>query len=412
MKLPDGWEEKHLTSVLSSNPQNGYSPICPEEPNGKWILGLGNLTETGFNPSNAKPAPLDDKKVDDFILQNGDFLISRSNTLDKVGRCMLFRGEIENCAYPDLLMRFRVNEKYVDKEFLEAYLLSNPVRRYIMSCASGTSHSMVKITKRTVEKIPLMLPPLPEQKAIADLLSTWDESIEKTERLIQTKEKQLDAYGKKIFKRKNEIKYDGWKQVALKDVLTEHGDRSTGNEEVYSVSVHKGLVNQVEHLGRSFSAANTDHYNNVHYGDIVYTKSPTGDFPLGIVKQSHTKEDVIVSPLYGVFTPASFSLGVVIDFYFSSPTRSRNYLFPIIQKGAKNTIAITNKTFLSRKLYLPLDKEVQNVVSEYVITSKKEIYLLKQLAEKYKTQKRGLMQKMLTGEWRVKEEIIRQYSEA
>lgn len=165
-------------------------------------------------------------------------------------------------------------------------------------------------------------------------------------------------------------------------------------------------------MGRSFSAANTDNYNCVHHGDIVYTKSPTGDFPLGVVKQSYAQADVIVSPLYGVFRPKTFNLGLVLDFFFSSPTRARNYLFPIIQKGAKNTIAITNKTFLSKALHLPVDENAQKAVAEFVYAAREEIDLLKQLAEKYKTQKRGLMQKMLTGEWRVKPEIVNQYMEA
>lgn len=275
-----------------------------------------------------------------------------------------------------------------------------------------TETAVPHISPQQIKDFPVSLPPLPEQKAIADLLSTWDEVIEKTELLIQAKERSLNAYGRDLFDRRNDGNYDGWKVVKLKSVLTEHGDKSTGLEEVYSVSVHKGLINQVEHFGRSFSAANTDNYNRVHFGDIVYTKSPTGDFPLGIVKQSYTDNDVIVSPLYGVFTPKTFNLGIVLDFYFSSSMRAQNYLFPIVQKGAKNTIAITNKTFLSNTLHLPVNEQAQKEVAEFVFASREELTLLKQLADKYKTQKRGLMQKMLTGEWRVKPEIVNQYMEA
>ena len=71
----------------------------------------------------------------------------------------------------------------------------------------------------------------------------------------------------------------------LGDFLTEHKENSTGKEEVFSVSVHKGLVNQIEHLGRFFATKNTSNYNLVKPGDIVYTKSPTGEFPWGIIKQ-------------------------------------------------------------------------------------------------------------------------------
>ncbi|MEZ5471664.1 MAG: restriction endonuclease subunit S [Marinicella sp.] len=294
------------------------------------------------------------------------------------------------------------------RDFVYQSLLASYTRIRNMSNTGGQEN----LSAGLIKEIPITLPSLPEQQAIADLLSTWDEAIEKTERLIRAKERRLDAYARDLFDRKNDGKHEGWKVVKLKTVLTEHGDKSTGTEEVYSVSVHKGLVNQIEHLGRSFSAANTDNYNRVHYGDIVYTKSPTGDFPLGIVKQSYAKEDVIVSPLYGVFTPRIFNLGIVLDFYFSSPARARNYLFPIVQKGAKNTIAITNKTFLSKALHLPIDEKAQKAVAEFVYAAREEIDLLKQLADKYKTQKRGLMQKMLTGEWLVKPEIVNQYMEA
>src|SRR4051794_11667726 len=74
----------------------------------------------------------------------------------------------------------------------------------------------------------------------------------------------------------------GWTETKLADVLTEHGLKNDGNSKVHSVSVHKGIVDQLEHLGRSYAAADASNYNLVKPHDIVYTKSPTGDFPFGI----------------------------------------------------------------------------------------------------------------------------------
>lgn len=332
-------------------------------------------------------------------VQSGDILISITAELGKIGFVETDLGEAYVNQHVALV---RLKDPSVDSKYLAYYLACHPQR--IRLNRLNDSGAKAGLSLRTISTLPLELPPLPEQKAIAEVLSVWDRAIEKTERLIQAKEKRLEAYGRTIFDRTEAGKHLGWKLIKLEAVLDEHGDASTGKEEVYSVSVHKGLINQIEHLGRSFSAANTDHYNCVHYGDIVYTKSPTGDFPLGIVKQSSALEDVIVSPLYGVFTPKTFNLGVVIDFYFSSPTRAKNYLFPIIQRGAKNTIAITNKAFLLASLNLPVEESLQREIAEYVLASRKEVDLLKKLAEKHKLQKRGLMQKLLTGEWRVKTE--------
>lgn len=156
-------------------------------------MGLGALNGNGLDVTQAKPAPIDDKRVDDFLLQPGDFLISRSNTLDKVGRSALFKGQIKNCSYPDLMMRFRVDAAKIHREFLEFYLRSSEAVRHFRRCTSGTSASMVKIGKKVVEELQVPLPPLPEQTAIADLLSTWDTAIQKTERLIAAKEKRLNA---------------------------------------------------------------------------------------------------------------------------------------------------------------------------------------------------------------------------
>ncbi len=202
--------------------------------------------------------------------------------------------------------------------------------------------------------------------------------------------------------RKNERFSQPWKEVKLGEILHEHLQTSSGNEGVCSVSVHKGVVDQIEHLGRSFSATNTANYNLVHYGDVIYTKSPTGDFPYGIFKQSQQKNNVIVSPLYGVFTPSSYALGYILDAYFSYPINMNNYLRPIIQKGAKNTINITNKTFLSRSLFLPTDISEQQAIANVLSTADDEIDLLNKKLILFKEQKKGLMQQLLTGNIRVK----------
>ncbi len=136
------------------------------------------------------------------------------------------------------------------------------------------------------------------------------------------------------------INKETWAERKLSDVLFEHKKKSTGKEEVCSVSVHKGVINQVEYLGRTFAANNTENYKRVLPGDVIYTKSPTGNFPFGIIKQSKVSEPVIVSPLYGVFKPETTELGLILDAYFEFPERTIDYLSSIVQKGAKNTINI------------------------------------------------------------------------
>lgn len=189
-----------------------------------------------------------------------------------------------------------------------------------------------------------------------------------------------------------------WGKRTFSDMLSEHRCKSTGMEEVFSVSVHKGLVNQIEHLGRSFSASSTDHYNRVHPGDIVYTKSPTGNFPLGIIKQSKLNFSVIVSPLYGVFSPETIALGTILEAYFESPANTKIYLDPLVQKGAKNTINIRNSKFLSGALILPENKEEQKKIADCLSSIADRITAETQKLDTLKAHKKGLMQQLFPTE--------------
>ena len=151
--------------------------------------------------------------------------------------------------------------------------------------------------------------------------------------------------------------------VLLSEILTERNEANTELHEVYSVSVSQGVVNQVEYLGRSFAANDISHYNVVHYGDIIYTKSPTGDFPYGIVKRSHQENPVAVSPLYGVYIPTSNDIGCFLHYYFCNAVSAKNYLHKLIQKGAKNTINLTNQRFLENTINLPKAEKLAQVVA-------------------------------------------------
>ena len=143
----------------------------------------------------------------------------------------------------------------------------------------------------------------------------------------------------------------------LSEVLQERNELNKEYYPVHSVSVSVGIVNQIEYLGRSFAAKDTAHYHVVRYGDIVYTKSPTGNQPYGIIKQSFCQNPVAVSPLYGVYDPISFEIGNILHYYFLNPLNTNNYLLPLIQKGAKNTINITNRRFLENSIPLPISNE-------------------------------------------------------
>ncbi len=170
-EMPAAWAETRLGDELAEPIRNGHSPVCPDLVTGKWILTLGAVSPSGFEPTGVKPAPSDYDRVEAASLRSGDVLVSRSNTRERVGLAGVYRSDPPDCSYPDLLMRVRPSSRLLP-EYLEALLLSERGRRYFMKRARGTSGSMVKVNREIVEAFPVALPSLPEQLEIVEVLSS------------------------------------------------------------------------------------------------------------------------------------------------------------------------------------------------------------------------------------------------
>lgn len=325
--------------------------------------------------------------VEDYIFDEELILIGEDGTID----VNLASGKYWVSNHAHVL---KANED-ISQYYLYEFLKTVHFEIY------NTGTIQPKLNKETCKTIPIHLPnSLKEQNKIASCLMKINEKISLLNKkydsyLAFKKYLMQQIFAQKLrFKTETNENYDDWKERKLSEFLKEHKMKSTGKEEVYSVSVHKGLVNQVEHLGRAFSAPDTSKYNLVKPGDIVYTKSPTGDFPLGIIKQSRVEKNVIVSPLYGVFTPETYALGYILNDYFESNVNTHNYLHPIVQKGAKNTMNITNKTFLSKSLFIPTDKDEQHKIAQFLMRINSAIELLENQKNQVEDFKKGLLQQM------------------
>lgn len=248
------------------------------------------------------------------------------------------------------------------------------------------------LSKDTIEKIKVHIPQIEEQQKISLLLFLLDERIATQSKIID--KLQTLIRGIMVELQKQGLKNGTWKKFILADVLSERSELNINLHQVFSVSVSKGVVNQVEYLGRSFSAKDTSKYHVVHYGDIVYTKSPTGSFPYGIVKQSLNHDNVAVSPLYGVYKPKNFSTGMFLHQYFMSEVNTLNYLHPLIQKGAKNTINITNQRFLENRVAMPINTDTLLVISQLLRSLNYKIEYQQSLLLQYQKQKQYLLRQM------------------
>ena len=273
-----------------------------------------------------------------------------------------------------------------------SYLIKRPRLIYeFWTHSQGLVEDTLNCKYKDFAQITITIPSLSEQRKIAALLSLIDERIEVQNAISNDMESLIVGFY-------NSVQYvtkAGWHKVRLRDLLTIRKEQNTsGSYEVYSVSVSRGIVNQIVHLGRSFAAANTSNYGVVHPGDLVYTKSPTGQFPFGIVKQNHNASPVAVSPLYGVYRPISPEVGTLLHYFFLSPLRANNYLAPLIQKGAKNTINIRTDHFLDNVVLLPKDEKELRCIADCLLALDEHLSVEREYAEQLKQQKAYLLRQM------------------
>ena len=205
---------------------------------------------------------------------------------------------------------------------------------------------------------------------------------------------------------------DTWEHRKLSDLLIEskkrNADLKFGKDGVLSVSGEMGVVNQIDHLGRSYAGVSVHQYHVVETGDIVYTKSPLKANPFGIIKLNKGKAG-IVSTLYAVYNVREKNAyGPFLDYYFSLDANTNRYLRPLVKKGAKNDMKINNAYVLHDRIFAPSLPEQQKIAS-FLTAIDNRLQLLikkKKLLEQYK---KAVMQKIFTQELRFKNEDCSDY---
>ncbi|MGB2711650.1 MAG: hypothetical protein WBC33_09040 [Conexibacter sp.] len=173
------WRQVDLADILMQSPESGCS--APESPRetGHFVLGLQAVSRAGYVPGQFKPVEPTAEMLK-ARLRHGDVLVTRSNTLDRVGFAAIYGEDTENVSFPDTMMRLRPNAEVVLDAFLVAVLMSPLGRRHLMRVAAGTSASMKKINHKTLATLQFPLPPLAEQRR---LLDAYTERIDLAHRL-------------------------------------------------------------------------------------------------------------------------------------------------------------------------------------------------------------------------------------
>lgn len=325
-----------------------------------------------------------------YVLDDGDLLVNFINSIAQIGKACIFKNEINRaCLYTTNILRIKPNSK-IDSDFLYFITQTFEYSLFVKNITKPAVNQ-ASFTTADFKEYSFPLPTLPEQTAIASLLSTWDLAIEKTERLIAAKETQYTS----LVKMKIADKCDSWAHLRADKIFKSISEKQNSDEELLSVTQDRGVIPRSMLEGRVMSPeSGTDTYKLIKIGDFAISLR---SFQGGI---EYSRYQGLISPAYTVLRP---KLEIDDDFYrhfFKSYLFIEKYL-SIAVIGIRDGKQISIPDFMTVKIPLPPIEE-QKQIAAILTTARQEIDLLKQQAEAYRRQKRGLMQRLLTGEWRVR----------
>lgn len=376
--LPQGWRKIRLGEVSKFSKGSGITKaeVIAE---GVPCVRYGELyTKHNFRINDFYSFISDKNSGKHKLIKNNDLLFAGSGeTREEIGKCASFHHTIKAYAGGDVII-CSIDPKILRADFA-SYYLNTVGRRQINKLGQGDS--IVHIYSRYLENVEIPVPPLPEQKAIASIFETWDTAIEKMEDIIIAKQKRFEWLSawmmNKIEHRKN------IKKIQLGTILkyeqpTKYLVKSaeyTNDGETPVLTANKSFI-----LGYTEEREGIYDKLPVIIFDDFTTESKFVDFPFK-VKSSAMK--ILMS------TSNNIDLGYV----FIAMQRIK------IPMGGHKRYWISEFQFFD--IPLPRLKEQQGIALTLNI-ARQEIDTLKQLTDKYHTQKRGLMQKLLTGEWRIR----------
>ena len=324
-----------------------------------------------------------------YLLKNGEFAYNKSYSVGYDFGSIKRLDRYPMGALSTLYICFALKEN--DSDFMKVYFDSLKWYKeiYMIAAEGARNHGLLNVPTEDFFETRHMLPVnLSEQRKIAGFLTLIEKRINAQRLLVE----HLKSYKRglifALFQPNNRFSIP-MAMIPMRSLLKEYRVRETDGLRVCSVAVEKGVIDQVEHLGRSFAASDTSKYGRVEPDYIIYTKSPTGDFPYGIVKQNRLTETVAVSPLYGVYKPRTPADGTLLHYYFEQHENANNYIRTLAQKGAKNTINITTDKFLDKDILFPKrSADINKLVCLFNVLNtgiEAQKYLLEVLTEERKT---------------------------
>lgn len=317
-----------------------------------------------------------------------------------VGKSAILGDEM---AVSQHFIAWQCNEQELYGEYLYQWLQSNKPEFERMAVGS----TVKTIGLAYFEKLCIPLPSIEIQTQLAIILATWDTAIETTEQLIAAKERLYQHELSRLISRSKHSRrsigdfarevseYGNGRLTTLCDFLTESRELDTENNPAKRLTVRLHLQGVEARVVRGKENDKATVYYRRRAGQLIYGKQNIFRGAIGIIPDDldgySSSQDL-----------PTFDISPDVDPQWLYYWLSRKDFYTSLEAFAAGSGSkrLHPEEFFKIQIILP-DLATQTAITRYLNALRKEIDLLGQSAEALKTQKRGLMQKLLTGKWRI-----------
>jgi type I restriction enzyme S subunit len=394
-EIPVDWAYARLEEVATI--QTGLSKS--DQRAGQTVkmpyLRVANVQDGHFDLSDVKQIAVPANAVERFLVRKGDVLLTEGGDSDKLGRGAVWDGQIGRCVHQNHIFVVRPKTGVLDAEFLAYQTQGSAGRAYFRSC-SKQSTNLASINSGQLRRFPAILPAIAEQRKIAAIISTWDDGLEKLSSLVATKELRKRAFMQQLLLGKKRLNgFTGqWGELRLNEVaenVAEQNKGRMGTEMLYGVTKSAGIVPMRDHVkGESLSRCKRVEPDWFAYNPMRLN--------IGSIARWQGTDAVMVSGDYVVFRCKEDGL---LPAYLDQLRRS--WLWEsFVTKSGNGSVRV--RIYFSdlgefRFRCPPVDE--QAAIAAVLDTCDEELRLLREERAALERQKRGLMQRLLTGRMRV-----------